>query len=212
MLGGGWGYVVPMTAAEAAKLSPPGPQVWPLSVQAYHALGETGLIPENTELLYGQVYQKLSKSPLHTLLLLRLLHWLQRAVPPSLHVRPEQPLTCADSEPEPDLSVVHGATEDYASEHPRTAELVLEVCVSSHEYDRSKLRAYAGAGVKEVWLVLVPEKQIEVHRLPAGGEFGERMVHGPGGRLASAVLPEFQVELGALFLATDETRMTEKRS
>ena len=29
-------------------------QIWPLSVKAYHALGEMGLIPEKTELLYGQ--------------------------------------------------------------------------------------------------------------------------------------------------------------
>ena len=28
-------------------------QLWPLSVEAYHALGEAGLIPERTELLYG---------------------------------------------------------------------------------------------------------------------------------------------------------------
>ena len=33
-------------------------------------------------------------------------------------------------------------------------------------YDRSKLRAYASAGVKECWLVLGREKQIEVNRQP----------------------------------------------
>ena len=31
-------------------------------------------------------------------------------------------------------------------------------------YDRSKLRACASADVKECWLVLGPEKLIEVHR------------------------------------------------
>jgi Uma2 family endonuclease len=77
--------------------------------------------------------------------------------------------------------------------------LVVEVCVSSEDYDRSKLRAYASATVKEVWLVLAPEKQVEVHRQPAGERFRERIVHGPGGRLASAVAPEFTVELEALF-------------
>src|ERR1035437_1530732 len=194
-----WVYVLDMTAAEAMKTGLRGPQVWPLSVQAYHALGEMGLIPENTELLYGQVFQKMPKSPLHALLLMRLLHLLQSAAAASLHVRPEQPITCPGSEPEPDLSVVCGSTENYATEHPRTAELVIEVCVSSHEYDRSKLRAYASAGVKEVWLVLAPEGQIEVHRLPADEQFRERIVPGPGGRLASAGVPEFEVELEALF-------------
>ena len=124
---------------------------------------------------------------------------LLRAVPPSHIVRTEQPITCPDSEPEPDLSVVKGLKEDFRDEHPHTAELVIEICVSSHEYDRAKLRAYASAGVKESWLVLGPEKQIEVHRRPAGDQFADRTVYGPGGRLSSATVPEFSVDLDALF-------------
>jgi hypothetical protein len=45
-----------------------GAEIWPLSVEAYHALGEARLIPEQTELLYGFIYQKMSKSPLHSYL------------------------------------------------------------------------------------------------------------------------------------------------
>jgi hypothetical protein len=77
--------------------------------------------------------------------------------------------------------------------------LVVEVCVTSYDYDRSKLRAYAGAGVREVWLVLAPEKQIEVHREPAADGFRERVIHGPGGRLSSVAVPEISIELEALF-------------
>ena len=110
-------------------------------------------------------------------------------------------MTCAESEPEPDLSVVTGAPADYASEHPRTAELVIAVCVSSHEYDRGKLRAYATADVKEVWLVLAPEKQIEIHGQPMGEQFVERVLRGPGGVVTSAVVPQFVVELDPLFAA-----------
>ena len=176
-----------------------GAQIWPLSVTAYHALGEAGLIPKRTELLYGFVYHKMSKSPFHSFLLQFLQEILLRAVPPSHIVRTEQPITCPDSEPEPDLSVVKGLKEDFRDEHPHTAELVIEICVSSHEYDRAKLRAYASAGVKESWLVLGPEKQIEVHRRPAGDQFADRTVYGPGGRLSSATVPEFSVDLDALF-------------
>jgi hypothetical protein len=35
--------------------------------------------------------------------------------------------------------------------------------VSSHDYDRSKLRAYAVAGVQECWLVLGPEKHLNLN-------------------------------------------------
>ena len=73
--------------------------------------------------------------------------------------------------------------------------------MSSHEYDRSKLRAYASAGVKEYWLVLGPEKQIEIYRQPQGEQFVEHAVHGPGGTLTSAAVPGVTVELDRLFMA-----------
>jgi Uma2 family endonuclease len=188
-----------MTTVEAPKPVVPRPKAWPMTVEAYHALGEMGLIPEKTELLYGQVIHKMPKSPLHCLLLMRLLELVRNALPQGFHVRPEQPIQCTDSEPEPDLAVLRGSIDEYATEHPRTAELAIEVCVTTHEYDRSKLAAYASAGVKEVWLVLAPEKQIEVHRQPAGDRFAERTVHGPGGKVSSSTVPGIAVELGVLF-------------
>ena len=188
-----------MTTVEAPKAVVPGPRIWPLSVEAYHALGEMGLIPEKTELLYGQVFHKMPKSPLHRQLTMRLLEVIQKALPTGLHVQSEQPIQCEDSEPEPDVSVIRGSIDDYPTEHPRTAELVIEVCVTSHDYDRSKLGAYAKAGVKECWLVLGPEQQIEVQRQPVGEQFAERAVHGPGGVLTSAAVPGITVELEALF-------------
>ena len=176
-----------------------GAQLWPLSLTAYRALGEAGLIPKNTELLYGLVYTKMSKSPLHTFLVVRLLRLLESVIPPGHVLRSEQPVTCLDSEPEPDVSVVHGTDNDFLADHPRTAEFVVEVCVTSRDYDRSKLRAYASAGVKECWFVLGPEKQIEVYRQPKNDQFTEHAVHGPGGALTSAALPKFTLLLDALF-------------
>lgn len=188
-----------MNVLESPPLPVRGASVWPLSVAAYHTLGEAGLIPERTELLYGFVYHKMSKSPLHSSLVVRLLRLLHESLPADVHVRSEQPITCADSEPEPDLAVVRGAESDFWTEHPQTADLVIEVCVTSHEYEQSKLRAYASAAVKECWLVLGPEKQIEVYRRTSAGQFVERTVHGPSGRVESAAVPGFAVELAALF-------------
>lgn len=177
------------------------PRVWPVSIPAYHALGELGLIPEKTELLYGQVIHDMPKSPLHGLLALRLLRRVQEVLPQDRHVRVELPIVCSDSEPEPDLSIVRGSMEDYGTKHPRTADLVIEVCVTSHEYDRSKLRAYASAKVKECWLVLGPEKQIEVHHNPTAQRFAEHALYGPGGVITSVAIPQVTVDLAALFAA-----------
>jgi len=187
-----------MKGAEDLQVPVRGAEVWPLSVQAYHTLGEAGLIPERTELLYGFIYHKMSKSPLHSFLVQLLQDLLHRVVPGGFVVRTEQPITCADSEPEPDLAVVRGKSADFRLAHPCTAELVIEVCVSRADYDRSKLRAYASAGVKECWLVLGREKQVEVHRHPGEGGFAERTLHGPGAPLTSNAIPAVTVDLSKL--------------
>ena len=188
-----------MNVVESPPVPLRGAQLWPLSVAGYRALGEMGLVPKNTELLYGFVYTKMSKSPFHSFLLQFLLEALSRVLPAGRLLRIEQPIMCGDSEPEPDLAVVAGRKEDFRLDHPHTADLVIEVCITSHDYDRSKLRAYAAAGVKECWLVLGPEKKIEVYRQPKDGRYTEHMLHGPEGTLASAALPEFVLPLDAFF-------------
>ena len=173
-------------------------KVWPLSVPAYRALGEAGLIPRNTELLYGVVYQKMSKAPVHSALVGRLLKLLQEISLPGYLVRSEQPIACDDSKPEPDVAVVRGVERDFWHQHPHTAELVIEVCVTSHDYDRSKLRAFAGAEVREVWFVLVPEQQVEVYRRPGNGQFAEQKTYGAG-RVVCQAVPGFELDIQALF-------------
>lgn len=166
---------------------------------AYRALGEAGLLPKNTELLHGFVYTKMSKSPLHSFLVLRLLRVINAGVPKGYLVRSEQPLSFHDSEPEPDISIVEGTELDYIDDHPHAADLVIEVSVTSHEFDRSKLRAYALAGVKECWLVLAPEHQIETYRKPEAGAYLERGIHGTGDTLTSPVLPGLQLSIDDIF-------------
>jgi Uma2 family endonuclease len=188
-----------MKPPEVLQIPVRGAEMWPLSVEAYHALGEAALIPKRTELLYGVVFHKMSKSPFHSYLVQVLQELLLRALPAGFLLRTEQPLTCVDSEPEPDLAVVRGDKADFRLLHPSTAELVIEVCVTSADYDRSKVRAYARAGVKEYWLVLGPQKQVEVYVQPEGDDFIQRTVHGSGSRLASKAVSGFGVDLQSLF-------------
>jgi Uma2 family endonuclease len=125
-----------MKTVEPPKMTLDGAEVWPMSVAAYRSLGEAGFIPKNSELLYGIVYTKMSKSPPHSATVRRLLKLLQGISLPGRFISSEQPITCNDSEPEPDVSIVQGTEEDFWDEHPRTAELVIEVCVITHEFDR----------------------------------------------------------------------------
>lgn len=150
-----------MSTAERIDANPVlEPRVWRLTSEAYQALGERGLIPARTELLYGTVYYKVRKTPRHSYVATGLLELFHRALPEGFLLRCESPITMKESEPEPDISVVRGSSSDFIREHPATAELAVEVCDGSYDYDRAKLRAYAQAAVKEVWFVRIPEKQL----------------------------------------------------
>lgn len=73
----------------------------PLSVAAWHGLIAANLAPKRSELIHGVVIEKMSKSFLHTKLSAVLLELLQQSLSPEWRVRKEDPLTFADSEPEP---------------------------------------------------------------------------------------------------------------
>jgi Uma2 family endonuclease len=80
---------------------------------------------------------------------------------------------------------------------PPTPVLVAEVLSPSTEsYDRgSKLRIYAAAGVKEVWLLDPAGQTIEVHQLAAA----TRRLFADGHVAESSVLPGFRVDVVTFF-------------
>jgi Uma2 family endonuclease len=135
--------------------------------------------PLRGELLRGVIVEKIRKSPLHTKITARLWKALTNALGDNYWVRKEEPLTLADSEPEPDLAVVQGQEADYAA-HPTTALLVIEVAVTSLADDRELVQIYAEAGVAEFWIVNAPGRVIEVYRQSQDGHYLHRKSEPPG--------------------------------
>jgi Uma2 family endonuclease len=174
-------------------------RLWPLSVEAYHALGESGMIPQETELLYGFVFNKMPKSPLHSYFCQLIADLLRTLLTTGRLLRIEQPLTFESSEPEPDISVVEGTAGDFRDHHPKTAELVIEIAVTSAEYDRDKEAIYAGAGVKEFWIILVAEQKIEIFRDPQGLRYGSRLSVSGDQVAAALAIPAFALVPEKLF-------------
>jgi len=141
----------------------------------------------------------MAKSPLHRILAKRLYDFIVSILPNVFFVLKEEPLTLADSEPEPDISVVRGAEADFLTAHPSTAELVVEIAVSSPTLDRQNVLLYAEAGVKEYWIVLGRERKIEVYRKPEGGRYLETALFEANDTLQCSTVPEIRIRLGELF-------------
>ena len=94
--------------------------------------------------------------------------------------------------PEPGIAAVVGNPRDYRDAHPTAAALVVEVADTTLQFDRvEKASMYAGAGVRDYWVLNLVERVLEVYRDPesrAGSPFGyayrRALRLGPDDRLA----------------------------
>jgi Uma2 family endonuclease len=177
----------------------------PISVQTWHWMIAHGLAPRRSELIRGVIVEKVSKSSLHVSLSRILFRLLSAQADGRWLVLKEDPLTLADSEPEPDISVVPGTEADYLTAHPRSALLVVEIAVTTESADREMVKAYAEAGVPETWLVLATRRMIEVHTQPVNGIYQSRREVLPGELLTSTALEGITIDTAILFPATAPT-------
>lgn len=174
-------------------------RVSPISVAEYHRLGEFNENGRRTELIRGFILEKMSKSPLHRFVADALRSILAAQLAPDFIFFQQDPITTADSEPEPDIMVVRGTSTDFRTMHPATAELVVEVALTSRKLDRVKGGIYAEAGVKEYWIVCPREKQVEVYRQPGPEGYAARSVVAAPAVLECAALAGVRVKLDELF-------------
>jgi Uma2 family endonuclease len=157
----------------------------PLTVDQYHRMIETGILPEGAplELLDGMLVRKdrsaAGEDPMtigkrHGMTVDQIAFLLARLLPKGFYLRCQGPLSFPpEQEPEPDAAVIKGQPRDYAERHPGAADVpvVIEVADSSLAEDRTvKQRIYANAGIPQYVLVNIPDQQIELHEQPLAGE------------------------------------------
>lgn len=153
--------------------------LWRLSVEQYHEMLAQGILTEDdpVELLEGWLITKMPKNRAYSLVIQLTREQLERLIPEGYYVDAQEPVTTADSEPEPDVMIVRGTRRAYLERHPNGSEvaLVIEVSDATLQRDRSlKLRLYARAGIPQYWIINLPEKVVEVHSTIEEGTYQTR--------------------------------------
>ena len=157
-----------------------------ISVARYHSMIDAGILTDDdpVELLGGWLIDKMPKKPRHRLTTRRIRAALERIVPVDVYVDSQEPITTHDSEPEPDVVVVHGDPEDYADRHPgpQDVSLVVEVSDATLQSDRTlKKKLYAQAGIPIYWIATnLPDAQLEVcsDPSPSTADYRSRQLYG----------------------------------
>ncbi len=165
--------LVTLQPPAACRFALPPEPVLPLTVPQFHAMIGAGALESGApiELLEGWLVTKMIKNPPHSASTSKTRRQLSMLVPDGWSVDSQEPVTTADSEPEPDVSVIRGLREAYIERHPGPEEvgLLVEVADASLNRDRGwKKRIYATAGIPVYWIVNLVDRQIEVFTGPSG--------------------------------------------
>lgn len=150
-------------------------EIYPLSLQRYERMVDEGILGpgDRVELIRGMLAAMAPHGARHAAALQWLSQVFIRGVDPArFDVRVQLPirLPAAESVPEPDVAVVSAGA--YATEHPTTADLVIEVSDSSLLSDLgTKADVYATGAIPELWVIDVARVTALVHRCPANGRY-----------------------------------------
>jgi Uma2 family endonuclease len=146
------------------------PQVRRWTREEFYRMADLGLFDgQRAELIEGEVMVLSLQKPEHFTTTDRVTELLRLHFGSGYHVRMQVPIDLGPhSEPEPDVAVVRGRREDYGTQHPQTAALIVEVSDTTLSSDRRrKASLYARAGLKDYWIVNLVDHQVEVYRDPA---------------------------------------------
>lgn len=100
--------------------------------------------------------------------------------------------------PQPDALIARPTSEQWVT--PQVTELVIEIAVTSQDYDlRTKPSIYAAAGISEYWVVDRAGGKVHVFREPEGGSYSE--TYGPvfaGQSLSPLFAPDIAIPVADL--------------
>ncbi len=176
------------------------------TVDDYYRMGQAGVLSQDdrVELIEGEIIEMPPIGTGHASRVDRLSDLLWRQIAGRAIVRVQSPVCLGvHSEPQPDLALLRPRSDYYVSAHPGPGDLLLlvEVADTTVAYDREvKVPIYARSGVREVWLVDLPGRAVDVYRDPSpdGYRHVERL--GPGQSLSPQPFPDISLPVEDLLL------------
>ncbi len=175
------------------------PYKYMLTVDDYHRMGQAGIFAEDdrVELLDGEIYVMAPIGDDHSTTVRILLNQFARRLGERAIVDAQNPMRLSNySEPQPDIMLLAPRADFYRSGKPRPEDVLLlvEVADSSLAFDRTiKLPRYARDGIREVWIVNLVARQIEVYRAPVDGVFTETAVVARGQSVSPRAFPDIAI-------------------
>lgn len=195
-------------AIPAPVFVPGSPRLRRWTCAEFHELGDRGLFEGRRAMLIdGVILEEGPMNPPHATGVRKATKALERVFAAGFEVRAQLPLVLTGfTDPHPDVAVVLGTTEDYATQHPTTAVLLVEVSDTSVGYDQSdKASLYAAAGIADYWIINLVDRLVQVRRRPLpdssqayGHRYADETTFRPGATIAPLAAPQSQIAVADL--------------
>ncbi len=138
------------------------------TLDRYLDMAETGVLAnERVELIDGEIIKMAPQKDPHSLSISNVIEELLPIFPRPRWVKSQSTFRLGErSAPEPDVMVLPERKDTGRALHDLPL-LVVEVSDTTLDYDRGhKASMYAARGIKDYWVVNIPDDQVEVHRAP----------------------------------------------
>lgn len=175
-------------------------ETYRFSREEFEHLAETGFFDheDRVELLNGELILMAPLGKRHVVAVRRLLKHLVIHFGEVATVDCQSALIISEwSEPQPDLLLLDPAV-DTRGEIGRAEDVfvVIEVADSTMRYDsRTKLAAYAQAGIREYWIVNLGDNTLDVYRQPQGDAYAINKRFERGTSVAPEAFPDRRIEV-----------------
>jgi Uma2 family endonuclease len=176
-----------------------------LSLDQYDRMIDSGVFDapksKRIELIFGVLWKMTPIGPDHEDAVDFLTEWSVESRPRGVRVRIQNSLGFSElkSAPQPDVAWV---ARKFSKRRPQAADvfLVIEVAHTSLRYDRGKkARLYAKAGIRDYWVVNIPDRCIEVFRDPFQSGYKSLETYATGDEVRLLAFPDVALSVSSLF-------------
>ena len=173
------------------------------TVEDYHQLIETGLLSgKPVELLEGELIEMSPEGIPHSFTNRTVANYLRTQLNGKALISEAHPITLDNSEPEPDIAVVHLPQDIYKQHHPYPEDIywLIEVSNRTIEKDlKEKTITYARNGIPEYWVIDLPHNKVWVFTQPNQRSY-DRVEEFTTGNISPLAFPDIAIAVDNLLL------------
>lgn len=176
-----------------------------LTLEQYERMIASGVFDprdgNRIELIRGELRKMSPIGPDHDDAVDFLTEWSVQSKPKGVRVRIQSTvaLPLLHSAPHPDVAWL---ARKLSGRRPQPADvfLIIEVAHSSLKYDRGeKARLYAKSGIRDYWVVNLPDRCVEVYREPLRARYQSLTTYARGEQVRLLAFPDVALDVTSLF-------------